>query len=61
MELKEMKPVGFIRRIGREGRVGLSSKVRKAMDLNENDLVEQFLYKQKNGEYVVLIRKYKGD
>lgn len=61
MGLKEIMPIGLIRKIGKEGRVGLSTKVREAMELKEKDLVEQILYKQENGEYVVLIRKYKGD
>lgn len=61
MKLNELRPIGLIRKLGKEGRVGLSAKVRTAMGLEENDLVEQILYKQDDGEYVVLIRKYKRD
>ena len=61
MKLKDIVPIGHIRKLGKEGRVCLPAEVREVMDLGTNDLVEQILYKQENGEYVVLIRKYKGD
>ena len=59
MGFKEMKAIGSIRKVGKEGRICLPRDVRKAMGIYINDLVEQTLYEQENGELVLVIRKYK--
>jgi AbrB family looped-hinge helix DNA binding protein len=61
MKLKEMRPIGIVRKLGKDGRICLPAEIREVMDIEANDLVEQTLYKQENGEYIVVIRKYKGD
>jgi AbrB family looped-hinge helix DNA binding protein len=60
MELKNMQPIGTVRKIGKEGRICITAEAREVMDINEGDLVEQILYKQDDGERILVLRKYKG-
>ena len=38
----------------------ITAEAREVMDINEGDLVEQILYKQDDGERIIILRKYKG-
>ena len=58
INFNSLKPVGVIRGIDKAGRLTLSSEARDIMELNEDDLVEQTLYREKGGEYVLVVRKF---
>lgn len=59
MNLQEMKAVGIVRKLGKEGRICVPSEIREVMKINADDLIEQVLYRQENGEHILVIRKYK--
>ena len=60
-DLKKYKPVGVVRAIDNLGRVTISSEARQCMKIGNGDLLEQTLCRDENGEYVMIIRKYRGD
>lgn len=60
MELNELKPVGIIRKLGKEGRVCVPVELRELMGIQTDDLIEQCLYKQENGELILVIKKHMG-
>lgn len=59
--IQKMKQVGIVRAIDRLGRVSVPMEFRKIMSVEQNDLLEQRLYKDENDEHVLVIRKYKED
>lgn len=58
--LTKFQPIGIIRKLDKEGRICISSEAREVMDIGKNDFVEQILYKQDDGERILVLRKYKG-
>lgn len=59
-DLTKLKPIGIVRHLDRGGRICITAEAREVMDINEGDLVEQILYKQDDGERIIILRKYKG-
>lgn len=60
MELNELMPVGIIRKLGKEGRVCVPVELRELMGIHTDDLIEQCLYRQENGELILVIKKHMG-
>jgi bifunctional DNA-binding transcriptional regulator/antitoxin component of YhaV-PrlF toxin-antitoxin module len=58
MELNELMPVGIIRKLGKEGRVCVPVELRELMGIHTDDLIEQCLYRQENGELILVIKKH---
>lgn len=58
IDLSDMKPVGVVRALDGLGRLSVSAEARKCMGISANDLVEQVLYRDENGEFVLVLRKY---
>ena len=61
IHIGKMKQVGIIRPLDKLGRIVIPMEFRKIMGVSQNDLFEQRLCKDENGEFVVVIRKYKED
>ena len=61
INVEKMKQVGIIRPLDKLGRIVIPMEFRKIRGVGQNDLFEQRLCKDKNGEFVVVIRKYKED
>lgn len=61
VSIEKMKQVGIIRPLDKLGRIVIPMEFRKIMGVGQNDLFEQRLYKDENDEFVVVIRKHKGE
>ena len=61
VSIEKMKQVGIIRPLDKLGRIVIPMEFRKIMGVGQSTLLEQRLCKDENGEFVVVIRKYKED
>ena len=59
IHIGKMKQVCIIRPLDKLGRVVIPMEFRKTMDVGQNALLEQRLFKDENDEYVLVIRKTK--
>ena len=61
VSIEKMKQVGIIRPLDKLGRIVIPMEFRKIMGVGQNDLFEQRLCQDENDEFVLVIRKYKGE
>ncbi len=57
-DLSKMETVGIVRPIDDLGRVSIPIEARKLMGLKDKDLLEQKLYKDERGEFIIVMKKH---
>ncbi len=57
-DLSKMETVGIVRPIDDLGRVSIPIEARKLMGLKNKDLLEQKLYKDERGEFIIVMKKH---